>query len=105
VVGVPEHGEDKASFTHVADAINVGVDLLGIGVERTIVHAAADPVVVRVVGAVGGARVAGVADQIAIGVRLVGVGRRRAVVARIADTIAVSVGMRRTGRRSFGRGE
>src|SRR5262249_5362900 len=68
----------------VAQAVPVGVLLVGIGHGRAVVEAIGDAVAV----AVG----AGVADVVAVGVELVGVGQGRTVVAQIGDAVAGLVG-------------
>ena len=75
----------------VADPVAVGVGLIGVGDQRTVVDVAAAPVVIGVIRGVVGAHIAGVADPVAVGVGLAGVGDQRAVIEAVDDIVAVAV--------------
>src|SRR5262249_44625581 len=91
-LAVVVHGLHQDAHTAgVGDAVAVGVPLLGIRDQRTVVACVADAVVVRVclVGVRHGrAVVPGVADAVVVVVAVV-----RAAVARVADAIVIGVGL------------
>src|SRR6185436_953584 len=71
----------------VADAITVGILLIGVGHRRAVVGRVGNGVVVAV-----GRRVAGIADAVTVAVGLVGIRHGGAVVAVITYPVAVGVG-------------
>ena len=71
--GVVERVE-RAVVARVADPVEVGVELVGVGDVLAVVVVAADAVAVDVVVGVEGAVVAGVAEAVEVRVVLVGVG-------------------------------
>ncbi len=74
----------KISETDVADAVLVGVRLVGVGQQRAVVGAVGDAVAVRVVITV-------VAFAVVVDVQLVGIVVVRAVVGQVGDTVQVAV--------------
>ena len=69
--------EGRTSWVPLA---GISVLLAGIEDGRAVVHVAADPVAVRVVVGVAGARIARVPDTVAVGIVLTWVGHCRTVV-------------------------